>query len=125
MSCSSMRCCVSPQACAVYEGARTDCVMKKLPHSYVLLVLLLSLHSCVNGASLCVARLQLGDEFVNEGGATAVCAEFGASCATRARNLQCGCDINEPTRPCSACKCSTTHPIFNGTKCKLLCINLY
>ena len=74
---------------------------------------------------MCVARLKFGDEFVNEGGAIAVCAEFGASCAAGsaftgpgARDLQCSCAVDEASRPCPACKCSTAHPVFNGSKCK-------
>lgn len=90
--------------------------------------LLLSFHFYVKVSSVCVARLHSGDVFVNEGGAIATCAEYGATCALGSEldggaegdGIQCGCDVSEVLVPCPACRCNTIHPVFNGTSCKPL-----
>lgn len=101
---------------------------KMLTRSYLFLGLLWSFLLYAKATSVCVARLHSGDVFVNEGGAIATCAEYGATCALGSEldgeggadsdGLQCGCDVSEVLVPCPACKCSTIYPVFNGTSCK-------
>lgn len=100
-----------------------------LVRSCLFLGLLSALLIYVEATSVCVARLHFGDVFVNEGGAIATCAEYGATCAlgeeldgtpgdAEGEGLQCACDVSEILVPCPACRCNTIYPLFNGTSCK-------
>ena len=103
---------------------------KMLGRSCLFLGLLSALLLYVEATSVCVARLHSGDVFVNEGGAIATCAEYGATCAlgeeldgtgdAEEKGLQCACDVSEILVPCPVCKCNTICPLFNGTSCKLI-----
>ncbi len=105
-----------------------------LARSCLFLSLLLFLRFYVKATSVCVARLPSGDVFVNEGGAIARCAEYGATCALGSElygtggadggTLQCDCNVSEVLVPCPACRCNTIYPVFNGTSCKLPCMTL-
>lgn len=111
---------------------------KKLTHSYVgwlfALLSFCSVHLAVgdSDSSLCVARLRVGDEFVNKGGVISSCAKYGASCAEEETNNfieeggvenpeLCDCNPNvgvDTDLPCPVCKCNSAYPLFNGTNCK-------
>lgn len=100
----------------------TTMTIDKSSRGWLMLAILSSIHLCVTGTSLCVARHHSGDEFVNEGGAISSCSVYGASCAIESSLIdgeeRCSCDINEAPRPCPACKCNSIYPVFNGTQCK-------